>query len=266
MRVQAIAAVIRQADEHGHLIGNQHHSGTVFKAWQEGGALNHFAMQLSATDDAAHAGAIEALQKAAGRYQVIYSESTAMRTDEEGMRRHAWAVAMGGLTPMLLRMDIASTPVESLRQCRYLQQFFEATDFYRMAPHDELKHGETRYVLGDPGRSYIAYADHLAGKLGVKDLPAGRGEVTWLDCRSGRTAEEHHSLPRGRPRVRQTSGVWARVRGVDSFPGPQIKLFLPRRARCRRVGVLGESSAGRRGPALAGTPEHHAVYPTGVCG
>ena len=48
-------------------------------------------------------GRIEALQKAAGRYQVIYSESTAMRTDNDGMRHHAWAVAMGGLMPMLLR-------------------------------------------------------------------------------------------------------------------------------------------------------------------
>ncbi|MBM4024766.1 MAG: hypothetical protein FJ280_05075 [Planctomycetes bacterium] len=195
-RVQALAEAIRRADDRGHLIGNHHHSGTTFKAWREGGALNHFSMQLSATDDAAHAGAIEALQKAAGRYQVIYSESTAMRTDEEWMRRHAWAVAMGGLMPMLLRMDIASTPVESLRQCRYLQRFFEATDFFRMASHDELRHGETRYVLADPGRSYIAYADNLAGPLGVKALPAGRCAVTWLDCISGRTVEEQHTLAR----------------------------------------------------------------------
>lgn len=65
-----------------------------------------------------------------------------------------------------------------------------------MAPHDELKHGATRYVLGDPGRSYSAYADRWADKLGVKDLPAGRCEVTWLDCLSGRLAEEQHVLPR----------------------------------------------------------------------
>ena len=101
-RVQAIAEVIRRADDRGHLIGNHHLSGTTFKAWQPGGALNHFSMQLSKTGDEAHAGAVEALQKAAGRYQVIYSESTAMRTDADGMRHHAWAVAMGGLMPMLL--------------------------------------------------------------------------------------------------------------------------------------------------------------------
>ncbi len=233
-RVQAIAEVIRRADEHGHLIGDHHVSGTTFKAWRPGGALNHFAMQLGATDDAAHAGAIDALQKAAGRYQVIYSESTAMRTDEAGMRRHAWAVAMGGLMPMLLRMDIAGTPVESLRQCRYLQQFFEATDFYRMAPHDELRHGETRYVLGDPGRSYIAYADCLTGKLGVKGLPAGRCEVTWLDCRSGRTAEEQHSLSR------------AGDHGFDKPPA-----FGPECAAWIRFPDLKPSSPVRVAPAVA---------------
>lgn len=193
-RVQGIAEVILAADEHDHLIGNHHLSGTTFKAWRPEGALNHFAMQLGMTDDAAHAGAIEALQKAAGRYQIIYSESTATRTDPDGMRSHAWSVAMGGLMPMLLGMDIANTPVEALRQCRYLQQFFERTDFYRMAPHDELKHAETRYVLADPGRSYIAYADSLANTLGITDLPTGRCEVAWLDCRSGRTTEERHTL------------------------------------------------------------------------
>ncbi len=41
-RVRAIAEVIKNADEHGHLIGTHHLSGTTFKAWQAGSALNHF--------------------------------------------------------------------------------------------------------------------------------------------------------------------------------------------------------------------------------
>ncbi|MCU0917397.1 MAG: serine hydrolase [Planctomycetes bacterium] len=185
-RVQALARIIRDTDRHGHLVGDHHLSGTTFKAWQPDGALNHFAMQLRQTDDAAHAGAIEALQKAAGRYQVIYAESTAMRTDVDGMRSHAWAVAMAGMMPMLLRMDIATTPVEALQQCRHLQRFFEATDFWTMSAHDELAHAQTRYVLADPGYGYIAYADHLTGRLGIKDLPAGTYAATWLDCRTGK--------------------------------------------------------------------------------
>jgi hypothetical protein len=184
-RVQALAEVIRAADAHGHLIGDHHHSGTTFKAFQPGGDLNHFAMQLRETGDGAHQGAIEALQKADGRYQIIYSESTATPTDPDGMRKHAWAVAMGGLMPMIYTMDIVNTPAGSLRQCRTLQAFFEASDFYTMSPHDELKHGETKHVLADPGRSYIAYGDSVNTVLGVKGLEAGDYEITWLDCISG---------------------------------------------------------------------------------
>ncbi len=54
-----------------------------------------------------------------------------------------------------------------------VQRFFEATDFTTMAPHDELRHAGTTYVLADPGRSYIAYSSNLAGVLGLP-RPAGR--------------------------------------------------------------------------------------------
>lgn len=200
-RVQALAAIIRDADDHGHPIGNHHLSGTLFKAWRPGGALNHFSMQFTAAGDDAHAGAIEAFRNAEGRYQVIYAESTAAPTDPGGMRRHAWAVSMGGVMPMLLRMDIASTPPALLEQCRALQHFFEATDFPTMAPHDELADAESKYVLADPGRSYIACADNLSGKLGLKGLPAGRCEITWLDCQSGRTTAQRFSFARSGDRA-----------------------------------------------------------------
>ncbi len=187
-RVQAIAEVIQQTDDHNHLIGNHHLSGTTFKAWQPEGAINHYSMQLNSSGEEAHQGAIATLNEAAGRYQVIYSESTAAPTDIEGARHHAWAVAMGGLMPMFLSMDIASTPAESLQQCRFLQQFFEGTDFYSMFPHDELSEAETKYVLANPGRSYIVYADQLQHTIGLKDVPAGRCLISWLDCQTGRTA------------------------------------------------------------------------------
>ncbi len=51
-------------------------------------------------------------------------------------------------------------------------------------------------MLANPGRSYIAYADNLTGKLGVKELPAGRCEVTWLDCKTGKTMTERQQLAR----------------------------------------------------------------------
>jgi len=233
-RVQAIAEVIKSADDHGHIIGNHHQSSTTFKAWQPGGAITHFAMQLSETDDTAHRGSIEALKKSAGRYQIIYSESTAMRTDSDGMRKHAWAVAMAGLMPMLLKMDIADTPVETLKQCRYLQSFFECTDFWMMTSRDELKHADTKYVLANSKRSYIAYGDSVAGKLGIKDFLKGEYAITWIDCRSGQIKDVEYRALGGdatfdKPKdIGSECAAWIRPRGAKKaagtyFPPPESK-------------------------------------------
>ncbi|MGH7955405.1 MAG: Ig-like domain-containing protein, partial [Opitutaceae bacterium] len=195
-RVQAIAEIIKKADDHGHIIGNHHLSGTTFKAWEADGALNHFSMQLGKPNEAAHAGAIEALAKAAGRYQIIYSENTSTETNVTEWRRYAWSIATAGMMPMMMRMDIASTPVEILQQFRHLQRFFEATEFWKMSSHDELKSEGTKYVLADAGRSYIAYADAPAGSLGLKNLPAGRYVVTWLDCVTGKKVATEATVAR----------------------------------------------------------------------
>lgn len=185
-RVRAMAEVISAADDYDHLIGTHHQSGTTFKAWQPGGALTHFSMQYNKPGDAAHAGAVEAFRKARGKYQVIYAENTA----REGDVKQAWASAMGGLMPMLLGLDVANTPPKTLNQCRYLSQFFEATDFYRMEPRDELAHHGTKWLLADGNQSYIAYAEAGNKPLGIKNLPAGRYELTWLDCENGQSVQE----------------------------------------------------------------------------
>jgi CubicO group peptidase (beta-lactamase class C family) len=194
-RVNAVAEIIRRADPHGHVIGNHHLNGTTFKSWRPGSPLRHFSMQMAAATGAeAHAAALGGLRNAAGRYQVIFAESTKTPADVAGMRRHAWGSAMAGVMPMLLQMDIAGTPVEALQQCRILQRFFESTDFHAMSPHDELKHTETSYVLADPGRSYLAYGENVATELGVSRLPVGKCTVTWLDCVTGRTMTEQHQF------------------------------------------------------------------------
>lgn len=193
-RVQKLAQIIRQADSHGHLIGNHHLPGTTFKAWQPDGFLNHFAMQFNAVSSiAAHEAAVEAFTKAAGRYTVMYAENTGTGTNAVNMRRFAWASAMGGLMPMLLHMNIADTPDTSLRQCRSLQRFFESTDFWKMSPHDELRGAGTEYVLADPGHSYIAYSSKTNAPLTIKNLPAGRCAMKWMDCRTGLTIRETRS-------------------------------------------------------------------------
>lgn len=221
-RVQEIAKVIRAEDEHGHLVGNHHQSGTRFKSWQPGGALSHFSMQLAAAGDEAHHGAIEALTAARGHYQIIYSESTAAPTDPASARKHAWSVAMGGVMPMLLRMDIASTPDFLLEQCRYLQEFFESTDFYTMRAADPLANSATKYVLADSGRSYIAYSDDISDTMGIKAMPGGTCLVTWLECQTGvtTTQEFRFAAPGDRLFHKPDSfgiecAVWVRFPSVD---------------------------------------------------
>ena len=238
-RVRAIAREIREADEHGHIVGNHHNSGTSFKAWEPGGALSHFAMQYEAPGDEAHAGAIEGLEKGEGKYQTIYAENT----EGEPTAEYAWRAAMGGLMPMMLRMDIAGTPPEVLNQCRYLQRFFEGSDFYTMAPHDELGDAGTKWVLADPGESYIAYSLDSPEKMGIKALPAGAYALTWLDCRTGNKAAERIYLDK------QANHTFARPEGIGAWCAVWIK------RESEQAIVFPGASWERRDPREAGFDE-----------
>jgi hypothetical protein len=222
-RVQALAKVIRAADDHGHIIGNHHLSGVSFRSWAPQSALTHYSMQLNPKDGQVHAGALEARARARGRYQVFYAENTAIAKDTDSMRRFAWDAAMAGLIPLILQMDIASTPPEALAQCRALQKFFEAADYASLSPHDELADSGTRYVLADPGRSYVAYT-HASATIGLRGLPAGRAAITWLDVVTGRQSSEERRLPAGNQTLGRPAGigpecaVWVRFPDVPKTP------------------------------------------------
>jgi hypothetical protein len=61
-----------------------------------------------------------------------------------------------------------------------------------MAPHDELGWAGTKYVLARPGRSYIAYASQLQGKIGLKDIRPGRYKFDWFDCATGKQVTQEN--------------------------------------------------------------------------
>ncbi|MBW1810495.1 MAG: serine hydrolase [Deltaproteobacteria bacterium] len=189
-RVRAIAEVIRQADEHEHVIANHHHKGIDFKAWAPGSALTQFAIQyFEGTAAQLHDGMVAAWQAAGGNYNLVMSE-VADHGSGSTMRLKSWACAMGGAYVMVLGMDIAGTSTADLGYLRILQNFFESTDFTSMAPHDELAHGDTRWVLAEPGRSYIAYTNNRVGELGLKNLTSGNYDMLWKDCVSGTTVDQ----------------------------------------------------------------------------
>jgi hypothetical protein len=197
-RAERLAEIIREADEHAHLIGNHHHSGTRFKSYRAGGPFDHFAVQLNVPADETYAAARAAVREANGRYSLIYAENTATPQTVEGWRRQAWRSALAGAMPMLLGMDVVDTPDEALRQCRILAEFFEDTDYYAMQPGSPASAGgddSAPLTLVRPGMSFVAWAAAAGARLEVDGLAAGRYELLWLDCLTGRRVEAAADVP-----------------------------------------------------------------------
>lgn len=236
-RVRAIAARIAHHDDHGHLVGSHGHSTTRFADWQEGGALDHYSMQFNTASSAGvHAAAVDARRnaEAAGAsghgYQVIYSENTERRENGpaalDELRAYLWDVAMAGVMPMRLGMDIAHTPAEALAACRIQQRFFESVDCGPLSSRDALAAGGTAYVLADPGRSYVAYGRSASDGLGLRGLAGGIYDLRWLDVVTGRTLDlpgveiaTGDAIFVRPPAIGVHCAVWARLRVPAAGPG-----------------------------------------------
>ncbi len=191
-RVSNIAAEIRTADDYEHVIAVHQHSGLVFD-FTDDANIDQFAIQYNnASISGLHSGMVTAWNNAAGRYNLNMSESLDHGYgDEETICRKNWACAMGGAYVMVLRMDIASTPMSQLEDCGRLVEFFESTDFNEMSPHDELRYGSTQYVLAKPGDSYIAYASSPSRMgIGLKNVGDGIYNFRWFDCVDGDSVEQ----------------------------------------------------------------------------
>ncbi len=120
------------------------------------------------------------------------------RTGEPLGRRYLWAAAMAGLHNLEAQVKADRADHEPrMREQGYLARFMEQTDFYRMRPARELRSGSTRWVLADPGRSYILYSDNAQKALGVKELPGGAYELLWLDTVTGRELREQRHIGGG---------------------------------------------------------------------
>lgn len=117
-RVNDIAAIIAEADEFDHLVGNHHNSSIEFKT-RDDTVMNHHAMQFQADTDEVHEAAIKArrLAEEAGPagdgFMVIYSESTGSQGNNvDDTRHYNWNIATAGVMPMRLGMMIYDTPPE----------------------------------------------------------------------------------------------------------------------------------------------------------
>ena len=185
-RVRRLAATIKAADDRDHPVAVHLNHGLEFSAFADDPQIDQFAIQYNVpTAGELHAGVIQAWQQARGRYNLNLSEAADWGTGAEA-RQKAWACALGGAHVMALGMDITSTPVEDLKDCGSLVQFFSVVDLPGMEPHDELALGGTQYVLAWPGQRYVAYASDAQGQIGLRQMQAGQYKFFWLDCASRR--------------------------------------------------------------------------------
>ena len=213
MRAKNLAAIIRAEDEHNHVIAVHKCDGVTFDEFAGDPNIGQFAAQCNRkTAGDLHAGMLAAWENTQGRYNVNMSECADHGFGPEGRRKH-WAAAMAGAHSMALRwlFDAEDAPsTEDLKACGYLVRFFESTDVNRMAPHDELAHGDTQYVLASPGDSHIAYASARTGAMGVKGLQPGTYLLQWMDAVTGRTIDQPEV------RVEADDSAWVPPEGIGN--------------------------------------------------
>jgi len=216
-RVKNIAAEIRTADDYNHAIAVHKLNGLDFSEFADEPNIDQFAIQYNVkTAEELHAGLVKTWRQAKGRYNLNMSEAADWGGGRQG-RIKSWACAMAGAYVMILQMDIATTANSDLEDCGRLVRFFESTDFQQMSPHDELGFGGTQYVLASPGRSYLAYATKLQGKIGLKNMRVGVYKFRWFDCETGSEIAKENITVAGGDRC------WNKPDGIGSELAVYIK-------------------------------------------
>jgi len=89
-------------------------------------------------------------------------------------RKYMWSCAMTGMHCLEAYHHAGDASHENtLGDDGRINSFMEQTDFHRMKPRDDLAAGSTKWVLANPGNSYIAYTYNYSGPMGVKRMTAG---------------------------------------------------------------------------------------------
>lgn len=228
-RIANMAQIIRAADNHKHVLAVHQNHGNAFQFANDPN-IDQFAIQMNvAGANAIHTDMVGAWNLASGRFNLNMSESSEhyLASNRAGTRQYSWAAAMGGAYVMAYQMDVAATPLEYLQDLGRMRSFFENTIFNEMAPHDELAHSETQYVLAKPGQSYIAYGSNISGSVGLKGLTGGNYDLRWFNPVTGATVNQSNvSVPAGDRQWSKPSGMgneialWVHFRGGNPPPPP----------------------------------------------
>jgi len=218
-RVSNVAILIKNTDDRDHPVAVHKLHGLDFSEFADDPAIDQFAVQYNVgTPDSLHAGMVSAWKAAGGRYSITMAEAADHGTGKVA-RLKSWACAMAGAYVMVLGMDIAGTPVSDLEDCGRIVDFFQSVDFYGLEPADDLGFGDTRYVLADPERRYIAYSPDTKDGLGIRGMTAGVYDALWFDCVTGRRVRKDGVRIPGGDRL------WEKPEGM----GKEAALYLERK-------------------------------------
>ena len=108
--------------------------------------------------------------RSASDFVVLKNESFHHPRSGPLSRKYMWAAAMAGMHTLEAYHHADTTPEETLKDDARIKTFMEQTDFYKMKPRDDLAAGSTKWVLANPGDSYIAYTYSYASSMGIKAI------------------------------------------------------------------------------------------------
>ncbi|MGB9689147.1 hypothetical protein, partial [Thermogutta sp.] len=120
--------------------------------------------------------------------------------DRRTARIHNWACALAGMHALEAQLNAARMDRrDRILDAGKLVLFMEQTDWFRMKPADDLASQQTKWVLANPGSSYILYSYDCTKALGLKELPQGQYRVLWFDTIDGKFRndrfEQHQNGP-----------------------------------------------------------------------
>ena len=154
-----------------------------------------------------------------GRFIMMKNETEKFPRTQPQSRIYMWSSVMTGQHTMESGHDVMRRG-NLLDADGHIARFMEQTDFHTMRPSDSRAAHSTKWVLASPSHSCIAYTYAYEGAMGVKDLPAGKYDLLWLDCEKGTLVAQQ--------------GVEARVDAGWTKPdgfGGEVAVYIKRAAR-----------------------------------
>jgi len=200
-----LAKIIDTADEHHHIIAVHHAPGDNLMDFRHDPNITQFAQQSNANSpQSLHSDVLEAVKDGAGSWNVLMAENWNGKNkdhyrsmelqDRKEIRLRNWSVAMAGASVMVIGTWTAATQNAAiLKDMRILQEYMESIpDLNQMISRDFIGFDATDFVLGVPGKSYIAYSSEPNGKIGLRPLSSGKYYLKWLDCVTGKIVEQRN--------------------------------------------------------------------------